>query len=272
MAAKDLTPQADAVIAAKRQALMERKSRTPIEAVRALATMQKRPQPILRTVTADAQVMLIGQIKYAQPETGTLSDYDPVAMALRFANAGVEAISLFTDEIVYPGGLDDLVLVSRAIKVPVISQDYILDEYQIIEARAAGASALVLSSAILEPATLRTLLSVTHRNSMTAILEVHNPDDLDYALSLSPYVIGVSKRNPWTHEIKADHIGYLRPMIPPDIAVMVMDGQETIEEIEQAVDLGVHAILVRETVLDDPEKVAQLTTILNRFRDNHNKP
>ena len=258
------------MIAAKRQALADRKSRTPIEAVRALASMQKRPQPVLNTVTADAQVMLIGQIKYTQPQTNGSTDYDPVATALRYAKAGVEAVSLFTDEALYQGGLDDLVLVSRAVNVPVISQDFILDEYQIIEARAAGASALLLSSAVLEPALLRTLVSATQRNRMTAIVEIHTPDELDYALHLSPYVIGISNRDPWTHNYVDDHISKLRPLIPSNVNVMVTDGLQTLDEIEQVVKLGVHALLVRETILNDLEQVAQLNTILGRFRGGQN--
>ena len=93
MATKDLTPQAEIVIAAKRQALADRKSRTPIEAVRALASMQKRPKAVLNAVATDAQVALIGQIKYTQEKSGLQTDYDPVATALRYVKAGVEAIS-----------------------------------------------------------------------------------------------------------------------------------------------------------------------------------
>jgi len=270
MSINDIPPQTDEVVAAKRLALMERKSRTPIEAVRALASMQKRPQSVLNTVATDAHVTLIGQIKYDQTRTNGQVDYDPVAMALRYTKAGVDAVSLFTDATVYKGGLDDLVLVSRAVNVPVISQDYILDEYQIVEARAAGASALVLSSAILEPPVLRTLLSATQRNRMTAIVQVHNPDELNYALSLSPYVIGISNCDPWTHADKGDHIDRLRALIPPNIAVMVTDGLHSLSEIERFVGLGVHAILVREVVLDDPEQVAQLNSILKRVRGDQN--
>ena len=266
MSTKDLTPQAEVVIAAKRQAMMDRKLRTPIEAVRALASMQKRPQPVLNRVATDAQIMLIGQIKYAQGKSDILSDYDPVATALRYVKAGVEAISLLTDEFLYQGGLDDLVLVSRAINVPVISQDYILDEYQIVEARAAGASALMLSSAIHEPPMLRTLLSATQRNRMTAIVEVYSEEDLKYALSLSPYVIGLSNFDPWTHEYMGDYISQLRPLIPANVGVMVTDGLKTIDAIKEIVALDIHALLVRETILDDPDQVARLTTILNQFR------
>ncbi|MBZ0290386.1 MAG: hypothetical protein K8I30_22365 [Anaerolineae bacterium] len=245
---------------------MDRKLRTPIEAVRALASMQKRPKPVLNTVATDAQVMLIGQIRYAQSKSNGLTDYDPVATALRYVKAGVEAISLLTDEYLYQGGLDDLVLVSRAVNVPVISQDYIFDEYQIVEARAAGASALLLSSAILETSELYSLLSATQRNRMTAIVQVYDAEELRYALTLSPYVIGLSNFDPWTHEFVGDRIGELRPLIPPNVAVMVTDGLQTLDEIERIVKLGVHALLVRETILDDPEQVAQLLSNLSRLK------
>lgn len=270
MSTNDLTPQAEAVIAAKRQLLADRKSRTPIEAVRALASMQKRPQPVLNTVADNAQIMLMGQIKYAQPTANGAADYDPVASALRYAKAGVEAISLFTDESLYQGGLDDLVLVARAVGLPVISQDFILDEYQIVEARAAGASALVLSAAVLEPALMRTLVSATQRNRMTAIVEVHTPAELDYALSLSPYVIGITNRDPSTQAESGDHLSQLRALIPSNINVMLTDGLHTLAQIEQAVKLGIHALLVRETILDDPDQVAQLNALLHRFRGGHN--
>jgi indole-3-glycerol phosphate synthase len=266
MSTKELTPQAETVIAAKRKTLADRKSRTPIEAVRALASMQKRPKAVLNAVATDAQVALIGQIKYAQGKSDLLTDYDPVATALRYVKAGVEAVSLLTDEYLYEGGLDDLVLVSRAINVPVISQDYIFDEYQVVEARAAGASALMLSSAILESATLYALLSATQRNRMTAIVQVYDAEELNFALSLSPYVIGLSNYDPWTHEYVGDHIRELRPLIPPNIGVMVTDGLQTVNEVEQVVKMGVHALLVRETILDDPDQTAQLITILDRFR------
>jgi indole-3-glycerol phosphate synthase len=266
MATKDLTPQAEIIIAAKRQALADRKSRTPIEAVRALASMQKRPKAVLNAVATDAPVALIGQIKYAQGKSELLTDYDPVATALRYVKAGVEAVSLLTDEYLYEGGLDDLVLVSRAINVPVISQDYVFDEYQVVEARAAGASALMLSSAILETAALYALLSATQRNRMTAIVQVHDAEELKFALSLSPYVIGLSNYDPWTHEYVGDHITQLRPLIPPNIGVMVTDGLQTLDEIEKYARLGVHALLVRETILDDADQTARLMSILNQFR------
>src|SRR5262245_18344419 len=107
MATKELVTQIDVIIAAKRQYLQERKSQTPIEAIRALASMQKRPHPVLSAINTDTPIMLIGHIKYSLPQTGPLmTTYDPVGLALRYVRAGVDAVTLFTDETLYQGGLD----------------------------------------------------------------------------------------------------------------------------------------------------------------------
>jgi indole-3-glycerol phosphate synthase len=265
MATKELVPQIDVILAAKRQYLHERKSQTPIEAIRALASMQKRPQPVLSAVTADAPVMLIGYIKYVLPQTGPLmSTYDPVGLALRYMRAGVDAVALFTDETLYQGGLDDTVLVSRAVNVPLISQDYILDEYQVVEARAAGASALVLSSTIVSPAELRALVSATQRNRMTAIVEVRNRAEIEYALSLSPYVIGLSGRDIRTRELNSAQLPELRALIPSHIRVMLMDPVKTLDEIHMAVSMGVNAVIVDEVLLDNGARREALDSALHR--------
>lgn len=265
MTTKELTPQLDVIIAAKRQYLQERKSQTPIEAIRALASMQKRPLPVLSMVASGAPVMLVGQIKYSAPQTGPhISAYDPVTSALRQAEAGADAVTLFTDETLYQGGLDDLVLVSRAVNVPVISQDYILDEYQIIESRAAGASALVLNASILEPAALRALTSSTQRNRMTAIVEVRDRTQLDYALTLSPYVIGLSLRDPATHEINQPLLTELRSVIPSHIRVMITDGVKTLDELRMVIEVGVDAVLVEEALLSNDSDRAQVQELLKR--------
>lgn len=262
MATKELLPQLDVILAAKRQYLQERKAKTPIEAVRALASMQKRPQPVLSSVMHDASVMLIGQIKYT-PEADPLhGGYDPVASAVKMVKSGVDAVALFTDETLYQGGLDDLVLVSRAVSVPVISQDYFMDEYQVVEARAAGASALMLRAHMLEPSALRTLVSATQRNRMTAIVEVHNQTELENALKLSPYVIGINLRD--FRSMDGSSGWRIRPLTPPNIRIMITDGLKTIDEVQTAVELGVDAVLVDEHLLDDASKAADLQYALRR--------
>lgn len=260
MTTNKLTPKLDVIIATKRYALKERRDKTPIEAVRALARMQNRPSPILSTVPGeDEPVIIIGQIKHTLSQQGQIV-YDPVGTALRYIHRGVDAISLFTDEIIYENGLDDLMLVSGAAHVPVVSQDYVLDEYEVIEARAAGASALVLSAAVLDRATLRNLISDTQRNRMTAIVQVHNEAQLDYALSLSPHVIGLSSDDPLTPEIELDleATRRMRAMIPGYIRVMVMEKLRTMAQVDEVASLGVDAVVVDETLLDAAQHAGNL--------------
>jgi indole-3-glycerol phosphate synthase len=242
------------VMQARAETLSQRKARTPIEAVRALASMQKRPLPFLNTVTEDDPLLLIGQVRYSQRADG----YDPVATALRFAAAGADAIALFTDDSLYPADLDDLVMLSRAVSIPVIGQNYYTDEYQIVEARAAGASALMVYAGLMEPALLRTLVSATQRNRMTAIVNVHDADELDYALSLSPYVIGLSSARPGQPPGEVVSLRDLRGRIPVGVHPIVSDPLHTVDQIAAARALDVEAVVITESLLTLPGGLARV--------------
>lgn len=266
MTTKRLTPRIDAILAARSHALRQRKAKTPLEALRALASMQSRPRPILSTVTdAREPVVIIGQVKHTVTSSGQLI-YDPVGTALRYVHRQVDAIALFTDEVIHDEGLDDLMLVSRAVGLPVICQDYVLDEYEVVEARAAGASALVLSSAVLDNNALRRLISDTQRNRMTTIVQVHNEDELRYALSLSPHVIGLSSDDPFTPEIELDleHTRYLRSLIPAHMRVMVMEKLHSLEQVAVVASLDVDAMMIDEDLLSQVNGAPELKAIFKQ--------
>jgi len=244
------------ILQAKRQDLAQRKRKTPIDAVRALASMQGRPTPLLNTVADDEPAILIGQILYAPPDDGSEGD-DPVAKAVRLARAGIDVISLFTDAKIYSGGLDDLMFVVRAVqpfKVPVISQDYTFDEYQVVEARAAGASGIVLDTALVDNATLRTLVSSTQRNRMTAIVRVADEDALDAAIALSPQVISLVLPLPRT-VADITTCRRLRQRVPAHIRVTLDTPVQTVEDVTTASKLGLHALFV-------PDMLAQTEKLL----------
>lgn len=252
MATKKLTPQLSTIIAAKRYYLAKRKDKTPLEAVRALASLQKRPSPILSTVAADDEpALIIGHIKHNVAFNGNIA-YDPVGTALHYIHQGVDAVALFTDQILYEDGLDDLMFVSTAVDAPVISQDYVLDEYEIVEARAAGASALLLSAAVLDNDTLRRMVSATQRNLMTAIVQVHNIDELRQAIDLSPHVICLSTDDPFTPEIELnlEMTCRMRDVIPNHIRVIVSENLKTMTEVEVVAKLEVDAVMVSEQLLN----------------------
>ncbi|HUN05870.1 MAG TPA: hypothetical protein PLQ56_04695 [Aggregatilineales bacterium] len=242
------------VMQARAETLVQRKARTPIEAVRALASMQKKPHPFLNTVTEDDPLLLIGQVRYSQRTDG----YDPVSTALRFAAAGADAIALFTDDSLYPADLDDLVMLSRAVSIPVIGQNYYADEYQIVEARAAGASALMLYAGLVERPVLRTLVSATQRNRMTAVVDVHDADELEYALSLSPYVISLSSARPGQPPGDIRQLRALRERMPMGTHAILSDPLYTVDQIAAAQSLDVEAVILNEALLALPGGLARV--------------
>jgi indole-3-glycerol phosphate synthase len=250
----------DTILEAKKQYLAERQQKTPTAAVVALAEMQARPKPVLNIVTDGAQVTLIGQI--------TLQDtYDPVAAALRYIRSGVDAVSFFTDQRVYRMGMDDLLLVTHGVRnFPVIAQNYVLDEYQVIETRAAGASGLVAYSAVLDRSNLRRVISLAHRWKMTAILQVSNAEEIAYATAVSPHVIGIGNGTDLYFDPERDLplIRQLIPLVPFHTRMMALGCICTLEDAAAVVDLGVDAVIADETLIASPKYYEKLRALLTR--------
>ncbi|HEX2621676.1 MAG TPA: hypothetical protein VHL11_16075 [Phototrophicaceae bacterium] len=239
------------IVNTKRDRLYERKLKTPNAAVIALADMQQRPRPILNIVTGGETIAIIGRIMHEEI-------YDPVGMALRYARAGVDAISFFTDGQIYGNGLEDMLLVTRAVQRPILSQDFILDEYHVAEARAAGASALTLYSSVLDPVALRRTVSLTQRWRMTAIVQIETKEQIEHIHELSPHVVAIGTLDERDTESDMELLRILRPLIPYNIHCMLLDPLATIENVKKAIDLGVDAIIVDDRLLGHAESASQL--------------
>lgn len=260
MSTDKLNIETSAIIAAKRGRLAQRQGKIPFSAVVALATMQKHANPILNFVTTRDEIALIGQIRHAEI-------YDPVAAALRYMRYGVSGISLFTDETIYSKGMDDLTLVARGISKPLIAQDYILNEYHVAEARAAGASALVLYSSILDKADLRRVVSITQRWRMTSIVQVATEAELEYAAQLSPHVIAIGRSQVFDPAYDLDLLRRLRPLVPYNSRVMSLGCLQTLDDVEQALNFDAAAVIVDEALLKQPATRAQLMEHLGISHD-----
>jgi indole-3-glycerol phosphate synthase len=266
MPTKELIPQFEILIAARRQQVQERRALTPIEAVRALASMQKRPQPVLTSVPQTGQVALFGQIN---PD-----DDDPLLRAprlldniRRLVQSRVDGIALVSDEPLYQQGLEDLIVISRELNhsdLPSIYRDIIVDEYQVVEARAAGASALLLQASVLEPTLLRALVSSTQRHRMTSIIEVRNRTELENALSLRPYAIALCQVDPFTSQSLRGVLPELRQLIPASTHVVLAEALRTMEDVRFAVQLKVHAAFVAADLLLDPVHLVMLQSLFRR--------
>ncbi|MEM6528147.1 MAG: hypothetical protein AAF653_07610 [Chloroflexota bacterium] len=255
----------DAVIEAKQKQLKERKQKTSLEALRAVASMQSRPIPFLTHV--GNYTAIVGQIRYQMPMTGLLSTrYDPVMQANQYVASGADAISIFTDTVIERNGLADITLVNEAMQhsqTPIISHDYVLDEYHVVEARAGGASVVVLTSGIVTASKLRNLTSAVHRNRMTAVVTVFDKAQIEEACTWSPQVIGLGGRSPLDHTIDLDFVRHLREMIPGGQRVMICNPLQTIEDVREAVSIGVDAITVNRQLLTDTDVKGAVVAMLH---------
>lgn len=261
MSTGSLNVNRDIILATKRQYIRDRKRKTPIEAVLALAAMQRRPRSILDTITDGDEVALIGQI--TRSET-----YDPVSSALQLVQGGVDAISFFTDHSIYHNDLDDMLMVARGIKdVPIIAQNYVEDEYSVIAARAADASALVLYSSLLPIDELRRVVSMTQRWKMTVILQFNEPDNVEIIDQLSPHVVAVGDNLSSSVENSLNILKMIQNQLPYYTKVMLMNCLRELDEVEAALEAGVEALIVAANLLK-PDKAGRLHNMIRNRRNS----
>ncbi len=209
------------------------------------------------------RVRLIAEVKRASPSQGLFrADLDPIAQASTYAAAGAAAVSVLTDARYFHGSLDDLVQVRRAVPVPVLRKEFIVDEYQLWEAREAGADAVLLIVAALEDAVLRDLLGAAKGAGLATLVEVHTAAELDRALRLGAPVIGINNRDLQTLTTTLAPSLALLPQIPPGPIAVSESGLRTGADVAQVVAAGAHAVLVGETLLradDVAAKVRELS-------------
>ena len=190
-------------------------------------------------------ISLIAEVKRASPSRGEIRpDLDPVALARIYADHGAAALSVLTDWPFFRGALEDLKTARAAVDLPVLRKDFILTEYQIYEARAAGADAVLLITAALDDPTLRELQILAHTLGMDALVEVHNAEELDRALTIKPEIIGINNRDLHTLDVRLETTERLRPRIPEGILVVAESGVRGAEDIARLRCTGIDAVLV----------------------------
>jgi indole-3-glycerol phosphate synthase len=252
----------DKIVALKRKELEERQKAVPLSVLE--DAIAHRPAPIdLAAALSGEGVSLIAEIKRASPSKGMLNpDLDPVALAKTYADNGAAAISVLTEENYFKGSGQDLEAVKKALpNVPVLRKDFILDPYQLYEARAWGADAVLLIVAILDDSVLRHLIAESQRLGMSCLLEVHNEDELKRALKCGAKLIGINNRNLQTLKVDINVTKRLRPLTPPECLVVSESGIKGRGDIEKLKGWGVDAVLIGEalvTASDIPAKIKEL--------------
>jgi indole-3-glycerol phosphate synthase len=248
-----------------RQVVEQRKQEVPLAGVHALASIQGRTQDLSSWIRSEERVSLIAQVKRASPGMETpIENYDPVMLASRFAASGARALTVATNEKYYRGGIADLTLVSQEVEIPVIRQDFVYDEYQIIEARAAGADGVLLISSLLEAEHLRTLISIAQRNRMTAVVQVQNRDEVLEAIAFEPRVIAISNRDMGDFTVDLDTTLRLRELIPAHMTVISMGGLRTAEDVAYVRQANIDAIVVGQALLTAPDRAEAISELFKQ--------
>ena len=250
------------ILASKYAEVAQRRRSVPMEALREQALAQTPARDFLGALRLARRPALIAECKKASPSKGLLRrEYDPIQLARAYAENGAAALSVLTDEPFFQGALSDLTLARETAGLPVLRKDFVVDVYQIFEARAAGADAVLLIVAALRPDQLAELHQQIGELGMLALVEVHDEAELETALQIAPKVIGVNNRNLHDFSVDLQTTARLRQHIPADIALVAESGIHTADDVSRIRDMGGDAILVGEalvTASDIGAKVREL--------------
>jgi indole-3-glycerol phosphate synthase len=198
----------------------------------------------------DGKLALIAEVKKASPSAGVIVEqFDPVAIAKNYARAGVEAISVLTDEQFFQGHLRYLSMIREAVAQPLLRKDFIVDPIQIMEAAAVGADAILLIVAALTQDELTALLETAETYQLDALVEVHTHPELDRALETDARLIGINNRNLATFEIDLGVTERLSEEVPADIVLVSESGIRTAEDLARIKACGVDAVLIGEALM-----------------------
>jgi len=225
---------------------------------------QEPPRDFTRILSLPGAVNIIAEAKKASPSKGVIrADFDPVAIASNYADNGACAVSVLTEEHFFQGHLEYLARIRRMVDIPLLRKDFIIDPYQVYEARAAGADAFLLIAAVLDPVQLRSLLCLGDSLGMHALVEVHTREELDKALNADPRIIGINNRNLNTFETTIETTLQLRPFIPDGIITVSESGISTPEDIRQLRTCGVDAFLIGESLMRESDPGSKLSELLS---------
>ena len=242
----------DDIVAGVREDLAARQASTSLDDLKAMA--QRRPSAIdcPARLKVDDAVTVIAEVKRSSPSKGALADIsDPAALAGDYESGGATAISVLTESRRFGGSLADLDAVRARVDIPVLRKDFIVTPYQVWEARAHGADLVLLIVAALEQTVLTSLVDRVHSLGMTALVEVHDADEVARAVDAGARVVGVNARNLKTLEVDRQTFARLAPSIPSSVVKVAESGVRGPHDVVEYARAGADAVLVGEALVTD---------------------
>jgi indole-3-glycerol phosphate synthase len=255
----------DKIVATKRQEIARAKAATPEAVLREQLSTALPVRDFFGALAAPGPIRLIAEVKKASPSKGVIrADFQPVEIARIYQRHGASCVSVLTDEQYFQGSLKYLREIRQAIALPVLRKDFIVDPYQILEARVAGADAVLLIAECLDDQQLRELHEAIVDVGMTALVELYEPDNLPRVLGIGARLIGINNRDLRTFQVDLGHTMRLCQEIPRDRVVVGESGIRTHDDVQRLEAAGVRAMLVGETLMVCPNIGAAVDQLLGR--------
>ena len=259
------------ILTVKREEVATAKRSRPLAMVRAEAARAGKPRDFigaLRTKIAAGLPAVVAEVKKASPSKGVLRpDFDPVAIAKSYARHGAACLSVLTDVQFFMGGPEHLVQARAACDLPVLRKDFLVDPYQVYEARAMGADCILLIVAALDDAAMRILEQAASEFGMAVLVEVHDDKELDRALRLKTPLIGINNRNLRTFETRLETTLSLLAAVPADRMVITESGILARGDVKRMREASVNAFLVGEAFMRAPDPGAALAKLFGQDPD-----
>lgn len=253
----------DRIVTSKRAEIAAAQATTPARELRSRLLDLPPPRDFLAALRSHGPVALIAEIKKASPSKGVIrADFRPLEIAAAYRDNGAACLSILTDAPHFQGSLDILRDVRRAVELPLLRKDFILDSYQVLEARAAGADAVLLIAECLDDCLLRGLLQEILELGMTPLVEFYDAENLDRVLDAGALLIGVNNRDLRTFQVDLNHTIRMRQRIPADRLVVGESGIQCRSDLERLAAAGVNAVLVGEHLMASPDIGAAVRQLL----------
>ncbi len=244
----------DEIVGQKRLELAQAKRRMPLDELEAQALEAPPVRDFRGPLAGPGPIRLIAEVKKASPSAGVLRpDFDPIAIARTYQAHGASCLSVLTDVKFFQGHLTYLARIRAAVAIPLIRKDFLIDEYQVVEARMAGADAVLLIAECLDDENLARLQARARSLGMAALVEFHDPANLPRVLASGADLIGINNRDLSTFVTDLDLTLRLRDRIPPHVVLVSESGIRTRADVEKLEKGGINAILVGESLMKAPD-------------------
>ena len=258
------------ILADKRREVAQRKEAVSLGVMREKAEAMDKCRNFYKAVTKKNRrgLNVIAEVKKASPSAGLIrADFDPVEIARTYERCGADAISVLTDEKYFQGRLEYLTAVKAAVGLPVLRKDFIVDEYQVYEARAAGADAVLLIAEALKQGELMDLLILANTLTMTVLMEVHDADFLLRVRSMIGFpqkhysVLGINNRDLTTMKVDINNTGRLAELVDEPRELISESGIKTRRDVEKLIRIGIGGVLIGQTLCESPSIEAKFNEL-----------